>query len=54
MLVTCLSPSIGYDNAALVAKTAFKNNKTLRETVEALGIMSGEEFDRVVKPEKMV
>lgn len=54
MLVTCLSPSIGYDKAALVAKTALKNNATLRETVEALGIMSGEEFDKVVKPEKMV
>ncbi len=54
MLVTALNPYIGYDKAAQVAKKAYQENKTLRETVIELGYMSGEEFDRVVKPEKMI
>ncbi|MCS5641275.1 MAG: class II fumarate hydratase [Candidatus Marinimicrobia bacterium] len=54
MLVTALNPHIGYDRAAEVAKKAFKENKTLRETTIDLGYMTGEEFDRVVQPEKMI
>lgn len=54
MLVTALNPHIGYDNAAKVAKLAYENRTTLREACETLGLMSGEQFDEVVKPEKMV
>ena len=54
MLVTALNPHIGYDRAAEVAEKAFKENKTLRESIIALGYMIGEEFDRVVQPEKMI
>jgi fumarate hydratase class II len=54
MLVTALNPHIGYDNAAKVAKKAHKENKTLRETVIELGLLTGEKFDEVVRPEKMI
>jgi len=54
MLVTALTPHIGYDKAAEVAKKAHADNSTLRETIEKLGYMSGEEFDEKVKPEEMV
>lgn len=54
MLVTALNPHVGYDNAAKIAKTAYKQNKTLRETAVDLGICTGEQFDQWVKPEKMV
>ncbi len=54
MLVTALNPHIGYDNAAKVAKKAYKENKTLREVVIELGLLSGEKFDEVVKPGKMI
>ena len=54
MLVTALAPHIGYDKAAEVAKKAHADNSTLRETIEKLGYMSGEEFDEKVKPEEMV
>jgi fumarate hydratase, class II len=53
MLVTALAPKIGYDNAAKVAKTAHHENSTLRETAVKLGFLSGEEFDKLVKPEDM-
>jgi fumarate hydratase class II len=53
MLVTALSPSIGYDNAAKVAKKAHQEGLTLREAVVAMGLMTGEEFDAAVKPEEM-
>lgn len=53
MLVTALNPHIGYDNAAKVAKKAFDDNLTLREAAETLGILSGDEFDKLVKPEEM-
>ena len=53
MLVTALNPHIGYDNAAKVAKKAFDDNSTLREAAETLGILSGDEFDKLVKPEEM-
>jgi fumarate hydratase class II len=54
MLVTALNRHIGYDNAAKVAKTAYKEGKTLRETVVELGLMTGEAFDAAVVPEDMV
>ena len=54
MLVTALAPTIGYDNATKVAKTAHKNGTTLREEAIALGFVDGETFDRIVRPEKMV
>ncbi len=54
MLVTALAPTIGYDNATKVAKTAHKNGTTLREEAIALGLVDGETFDRVVRPEDMV
>ena len=54
MLVTALAPHIGYDKAAQVAKKAHADSATLRETIVALGYMSGEEFDEKVKPEEMV
>jgi fumarate hydratase class II len=54
MLVTALSPHIGYDNAAKVAKLAHDKGITLRDACEELGLMNGGEFDRVVRPEKMI
>ena len=54
MLVTALNPVIGYDNAATVAKTAWKNGSTLRETVIEMGLMDGEAFDAAVVPENMI
>ncbi|MBL9061155.1 class II fumarate hydratase [Tabrizicola sp.] len=54
MLVTALAPTIGYDNATKVAKTAHKNGTTLREEAIALGFVDGETFDRIVRPEDMV
>ncbi len=53
MLVTALAPTIGYDKAAQVAKAAHANGTTLREEALRLGFISGNEFDRLVKPEKM-
>ena len=53
MLVTALSPQIGYDKAAAVAKAAHKNGTTLRAEAIRLGFVSGAEFDRLVRPEKM-
>ncbi len=54
MLVTALTPYIGYDKAAGVAKKAHADNATLRDTIIKLGYMTGEEFDERVKPEDMV
>ena len=54
MLVTALAPKIGYDNAAKIAKTAHKNGTTLREEAVGGGYVSNEEFDEVVRPEKMI
>ncbi len=53
MLVTALSPHIGYDKAAQIAKAAHANGTTLREEAVRLGFVSGAEFDRLVRPEKM-
>ena len=54
MLVTCLNGSIGYENAARAARLAYEQNLSLREAVLQLQLLSGEEFDRLVRPEKMV
>jgi len=54
MLVTALNPHVGYDNAAKIAKKAHAENKTLREAAVALGLMTGEDFDQKVRPEKMI
>jgi fumarate hydratase class II len=54
MLVTALNPHIGYDHAAKVAKTAHAERITLREACIKLGLMTGEQFDEVVRPEKMI
>lgn len=54
MLVTALNPYIGYENAAKIAKTAYKNGTTLKEEAINLGFLSAEEFDKYVKPENMV
>ena len=54
MLVTALNTKIGYDNAATIAKTAYKKDQTLRETAIELGMLTGEEFDEWVRPEDMV
>ena len=53
MLVTALNPHIGYDNAAKVAKKAYQENITLKESAVALGLLTNEEFDEKVRPEKM-
>jgi fumarate hydratase class II len=53
MLVTALSPKIGYDKAAEVAKTAHKDNSTLREACLKLGYLTADEFDAIVRPELM-
>jgi len=53
MLVTALSPKIGYDNAAKVAHTALHENMSLREAAVKLGFLTGEEFDALVHPEDM-
>ena len=54
MLVTALAPTIGYDNATKVAKTAHKNGTTLREEAVKLGFVTEKEFDKVVRPELMI
>jgi len=53
MLVTALTPRIGYDKAAQIAKAALRNGTTLREEAVRLGAVSGREFDRLVKPRRM-
>lgn len=54
MLVTCLNPHIGYENAAKTAKKAYKENISLKEACVQLGFMTPEQFDQVFKPEQMV
>jgi fumarate hydratase class II len=53
MLVTALNPKIGYDNAAKIAKTAHADGSSLREAAIKLGLLTGEEFDAAVVPERM-
>ncbi|MDR7147371.1 class II fumarate hydratase [Rhizobium sp. BE258] len=54
MLVTALAPTIGYDNAAKIAKTAHKNGTTLKEEALASGLVTSEQYDSVVRPEQMI
>jgi fumarate hydratase class II len=54
MLVTALAPKVGYDNAAKIAKAAHKNGTTLREEAVKSGLVTAEEFDRLVRPEDMI
>ncbi len=54
MLVTALNPYIGYDNAAKIAKNAYKKNITLKESGVSLGLVTAEDFDKWVSPEAMV
>src|SRR5439155_19020327 len=54
MLVTALAPHIGYDRAAAIAKRAHEAGTTLRDAALALGHVTAEEFDRLVRPEHMV
>ena len=54
MLVTALNPYIGYDRAALVAKTAYEQQKTLKQASVELGFLSAEEFDQWVNPKTML
>ena len=54
MLVTALTPHIGYERAAEVAKLAHRENLTLRESCLRLGYMTGEAFDAACRPEEMV
>jgi len=54
MLVTALAPTIGYDNASAIAKTAHQQGLTLREAAVASGHVSAEDYDRIVRPEAML
>ncbi len=54
MLVTALAPVIGYDNAAKIAKTAHRNGTTLKAEALASGLVSEEQYDAIVRPEKMI
>ena len=54
MLVTALTPHIGYDQSARIAKKAYKENKTLKQAALDLGILSGDQFDKWVAPRKMI
>ena len=53
MLVTALSPRLGYDNAAKIAHTALADGSSLRAATLKLGLLTGEEFDLAVIPERM-
>ena len=54
MLITALNPHIGYDNAAKVAKKALAEDISLKEAAVSLGLLSAEQFDELVRPEKMI
>ena len=54
MLVTALNPVVGYDNAARIAKRAHQEGKTLRDAAVELHLVTAEEFDRAVRPERMI
>ena len=53
MLVTALTPTIGYDNAAKLAKSAHARGTTLKQEAVRLGLVTAEQFDRLIQPEKM-
>ena len=54
MLVTALAPHIGYDNAAKIAKTALKNNTTLKQETLKTGLVKEKDYERIVNPKKMI
>jgi fumarate hydratase class II len=54
MLVTALAPHLGYDNAAKIAQKAHAEDITLQEAAVALGLLTAEAFDQLVRPEKML
>ena len=54
MLVTALSPKVGYDNATKIAKTAHKNGKTLKEESIKSGLITEKEYDKIINPKKMI
>ena len=54
MPATCLTPKIGYEAAAKCTKKALAEGTTLKEAVLSLGLLTSEEFDETVRPEKMV
>ncbi len=54
MLVTALAPTIGYDNATKIAKAAHQKGTTLREEAVGMGFVSEEDYDDLVRPEKMI
>ena len=54
MLVTALNESIGYDNAAKIAKKAFSENLTLKEAAIKLNLVSEKDFEKIVDPKKMI
>jgi len=54
MLVTALAPSIGYDNAAKIAKMALKNNTTLKEEALKTGLINEKDYNKIVNPKKMI
>jgi len=54
MLVTALSPRIGYDNAAKIAKMALKNNTSLKEEALKTDLIAENEYDKLVDPKKMI
>ena len=54
MLVTALAPHIGYDNSAKIAKTALKNNTTLKEEALKTRLINEKDYNRIVDPKKMI
>ena len=54
MLVTALAPHIGYDNAAKIAKTALKNNTTLKHETLKTGLINEKDYEKIVDPKKMI
>lgn len=54
MLVTALNRVLGYDKAAAIARHAYEENISLRDAAVTLGLLGGEEFDRLVRPEEMI
>jgi fumarate hydratase class II len=54
MLVTALNPHIGYDKAAKVAKKAHAEGTSLKDAAVALGFLTADEFDKLVRPEQMI
>ena len=54
MLVTALSPKVGYDNAAMIAKKAHENGTTLKEEAIKSGLINEKDYEKIVDPKKMI